>query len=151
MGSVYRHSRLRASQALTLTAVFCLSLTIGGCMSVGPMTSLLADDDVTGAIPASAASPVPALSAQDWGFASKALAGALDPQGSGAAVLWENIASGVRGSMTPVGLVYEADGRTCRAFLAEIGGRAPVQRLQGRGCREGREDWLVSDLKLFGS
>ncbi len=92
-----------------------------------------------------------ALSAEDWAIASKALAGALDPQGAGSAVAWENAASGMRGAMTPVGAVYDADGQTCRAFLAEISGRAPAQRLQGRGCREGQGAWAVSDLKPFGT
>ena len=122
-------------------------------MNGGPMASLMTDEDVTGSIPLGAASiaasPLPALSAEDWAQASKALALALDPQGAGAAVVWENPASGARGAMTPVGLVYSADGLTCRAFLADIGGGGAAQRLQGRGCRDGQGAWAVSDLKPF--
>ena len=152
MRSVYRQSRERASHALAGAAVLCLSLTLGGCVT-GPLPGLASHDDVTGSIPAPApeASPMPVLSGDDWTFASRALASALDPQGPGSAVVWESLASGMRGSMTPVGAVYEADGQTCRAFLAEIAGRAPMQRLQGRGCREGRGAWAVSDLRPFGS
>lgn len=124
-------------------------------MMGGPLTSLALDEDATGSIPVSApmpaASPLPSLAADDWALASKALARALDPQGPGGAVVWENAASGARGSVTPVGLAYAADGQTCRAFLAEIAGGAAVQRLQGRGCREGQGGWAVSDLRPFGS
>ena len=119
------------------------------------MVSQMSEDDVTGAISAAPSSPdappLPALSAQDWSIARLALANALDPQGAGAMVSWENPASGVRGAITPVGAIYVADGQTCRAFLADIGGKAPARRLQGRGCRDASGQWAVSDLKPFGA
>jgi len=159
MRAVYRQSRERASRAVAASATLCLSLALGGCIMGGPLggplTSLALDEDATGSIPVSApmpaASPLPSLAADDWALASKALARALDPQGPEGAVVWENAASGARGSVTPVGLAYAADGQTCRAFLAEIAGGAAVQRLQGRGCREGQGGWAVSDLRPFGS
>jgi surface antigen len=114
------------------------------------MSSLMAEDDTTGSIIADR-SPLPALSMEDWTQASAALSLALDPQGAGAAIAWENPASGARGSITPVGAVYEVEGRICRAFLAEIGGKIPARRLQGRGCQGADGQWAVSDLKPFGS
>ena len=153
MGAVYRQSRQRTSRAVARMALLCLVLTTGGCMNAGPMASLMADEDVTGSIQASAsgvsASPLPLLSPDDWTAASKALDAALDPQGSGVAVVWENPASGMRGSMTAVGATYAADGLTCRAFLTEIDVGPPPRRLQGRGCRTGDGPWAVSDLKPF--
>jgi len=155
MRAVYSQSRERTSRALARTAVLCLVLMTGGCMTGGPMASLMTDEDVTGSIrapsPGLAASPLPLLSAEDWTQASKALASALDPQGAEAAVVWENTATGARGAMTPVGFVYVADGQTCRAFLADIEAKAPARRLQGRGCRIGDGPWVVSDLKPFAS
>ncbi len=155
MAAVYRQSRERTSRALAWTSLICLALTTGGCNSLGPMASLTVDEDVTGSIstamPNPEAPPLPALSTQDWTIARMALASALDPQGTGAVVSWENPASGARGAMTPVGATYAADGQTCRAFLAEIVSKAPVQRLQGRGCRTGDGQWAVSDLKPFAS
>ena len=155
MRAVYSQSRERTSRALVRTAVLCLVLMTGGCMTGGPMASLMTDEDVTGSIrapaPGLSASPLPLLSPEDWSQASKALASALEPQGAGAAVVWENSVSGARGTITPVGLVYGADGQTCRAFLAEMEGRALAQRLQGRGCRTGDGPWVVSDLKPFSS
>ena len=155
MRAVYSQSRERTSRALAGAALLCVVLMTGGCMNAGPMASLMTDEDVTGSIKASApglsASPLPLLSPEDWTQASKALASALDPQGAGAAVVWENSASGARGTMTPVGLVYAADGQICRAFLADIEGRASGLRLQGRGCRTGDGPWVASDLKPFSS
>ena len=125
-----------------------------GCL--GPMASLTTEEDVTGSLPIGVAplsmTPAfPALGEDDAVQASAALARALDPQGIVGTVVWENPGSGTRGSMTPIGAVYEADGQLCRAFLAEIGGKAPAQRLQGRGCRGANGQWSVSDLKPFGS
>lgn len=155
MRAVYIQLGERTSHALAVMATLCLSLTLGGCIMGGPLPRLVSDEDVTGSIPAPASAPVlsplPQLSSEDWTFASKALATALDPQGSGAAVLWESPTSGARGSMTPVGFVYAAEGQTCRAFLADIAGAGPALRLQGRGCREGQGGWVVSDLKPFGA
>jgi hypothetical protein len=124
------------------------------------MVSQMTEDDVTGTISAASSSPaslsheappIPAPSAQDWPIARLALASALDPQGAGAMVSWENPASGARGAITPVGAIYVADGQTCRAFLADIGGKAPARRVQGRGCRDANGQWVVSDLKPFGA
>ena len=155
MGAVYRQSRQRTSRAVARMALLCLVLTTGGCMNAGPMASLMTDEDVTGSIQVAAsglsASPLPLLSPDDWTAASKALDAALDPQGSGVAVVWENPASGKRGTMTAVGATYAADGLTCRAFLADIGVGAPDRRLQGRGCRTEGGQWAVSDLKPFSS
>jgi len=117
------------------------------------MSSLMADEDVTGTIskPAAGASPVPIISLDDWIPVRAALAIALDPQGSGAVAMWENPVTGARGSIMPVGAIYEVEGQMCRAFLAEIVSKAQARRLQGRGCRAGDGQWAVSDLKPFAS
>ena len=156
MGAVYSQARERTSRAMAWPCLLCLVLLTSGCANLTPMASLTAEDDVTGSIIGAAAPPstppqFPTLGKDDWIVADAALASALDPQGVGAAVAWENPLTGARGSMTPIGAVYEADGLICRAFLAEIGGKAPAQRLQGRGCRGADARWAVSDLKPFGS
>jgi hypothetical protein len=153
MRSVYRQTRERTSQALAWTALLCLVLTTGGCMNAGPMASFMAEDDVTGSIstPGAGAAPLPLTNPDDWAPVRAALAQALDPQGGGAVATWENPGTGARGSILPVGAVYEADGQMCRAFVAEIDGKAPARRLQGRGCRGVDGQWTVSDLKPFGS
>ncbi len=157
MPAVYSQSRERTSQALAWATVLCLGLGLGGCSSTGPLVSLTAGDDVTGSIPtttpaAQASTPNQmALSPDDLAYAQGALARALDPQGAAVAITWNNPTSGLRGEITPVGAVYVAEGQVCRAFLAEIGGKDPVRRLQGRGCRGSDGLWSVSDVKAFGA
>ena len=156
MRTVYSQVRKGASHALARTAILCLALTVSGCSGVTPLVSLTTSDDVTGSIPG-AANPTTvapaqmALSPDDWAYAQGALARALDPQGAAAAVTWNNPASGLRGEITPVGAVYVAEGQVCRAFLAEIAGKEPVRRLQGRGCRGAEGLWSVGDVRPFGT
>ena len=157
MSVVYSQVRKGASHALARAALLCLALAASGCAGVAPLASLTASDDVTGTIPGAATTtttvaPAPmALSPDDWGYAQGALARALDPQGPAAAVAWSNPASGQRGEITPVGAVYVAEGQVCRAFLAEIAGKEPLRRLQGRGCRGSDGLWSISDVKPFGA
>ena len=155
MRAVYSQVRKGASHALARTAILCLALTASGCSGVTPFASLAQSDDVTGSIPSSApVTPAPAqmaLSPDDWAYAQGALARALDPQGAAVAVTWNNPTSGLRGEITPVGASYVAEGQVCRAFLAEIAGKEPVRRLQGRGCRGAEGLWAVGDVRPFGT
>lgn len=75
------------------------------------------------------------------------MAVALDPQGNGARVAWENPQSGVKGVFTPVGDARPSDDKLCRAFLADIGGAVPAQNLQGVACREKNGEWTVGEVK----
>ena len=158
MSVVYSQVRNGASHALARVAVLCLALAASGCAGVTPFASLTSAEDVTGSIPIAASatptSPSPAqmaLSPDDWAYAQGALARALDPQGAAVAVTWNNPTSGLRGEITPVGASYVAEGQVCRAFLAEIAGKEPVRRLQGRGCRGAEGLWSVGDVRPFGT
>ena len=108
---------------------------------------MLGGDDVTGSIE----KPLPSLAAtldpEDWRRAHAALGVALDPQGNGAPVKWENPQSGVTGVFTPVGAAYPSGEAICRAFLSEVGGKAAARDLQGVGCRDKSGDWRIADLK----
>jgi surface antigen len=103
-------------------------------------------EDVTGSIRKPAVDLPLRLDAEDRRRAFAALATALDPQGEGAEVTWENPQTGARGGFTPVGLAYPIDGKVCRAFLAEVGGNEQLQRLQGTACRERTNDWSLSQI-----
>ena len=72
---------------------------------------------------------------------------ALDPQGNGAPVAWDNPLSGAKGMFTPVGEARPSDDKICRAFLAEIGGAVPSQSLQGVACRDKTGDWAFTEVK----
>lgn len=104
-------------------------------------------DDVTGSIDRPARSLADTLDPEDWRRAHAALGTALDPQGNGAPVNWDNPRSGAKGTFTPVGGAYPSDEGVCRAFLADIGGKAASRQLQGVGCRDKSGEWKVGDVK----
>jgi surface antigen len=76
-----------------------------------------------------------------------ALGTALDPQGSGASVHWDNPQSGAKGSFTPTGQPYPVDAKVCRAFTAEISATESLEKLQGRACREKSAEWALTEVK----
>ncbi len=117
-----------------------------------PMGSLFGNDDMaTGSIaPAPVVSPLGAdLNAEDWRRAKGAMALALDPQGNGSQVAWDNPESGRRGNFTPVGQPFVDSDQICRAFLAGVS--SPVtgeaRQLQGTACRPSGGEWTLKDVK----
>jgi surface antigen len=104
-------------------------------------------DDVTGSIPARTPTLSHSLDQEDWRRASAALGVALDPQGGGASVNWDNPTTQAHGSFTPVGPPYPVDGKVCRAFVAEVGVKESREDLQGAACRDKAADWALIDVK----
>ncbi len=102
--------------------------------------------DVTGSIRKPAVELAHGLDAEDLRRANAALATALDPQGEGGAVAWENPQTGSKGSFTPVGHAYPSDVKICRAFLAEVVVKDETKRHQGTACREKTNEWTLTDL-----
>ena len=112
------------------------------------------DDVVTGSIAKPKTPPVSPISSQldaeDWRRARAALGTALDPQGNGATVAWDNPQSGRRGTFVPVAAPYPIDGQVCRAFIAKIETGDPKESVQGSACRtSGTDDWDVKDVRPF--
>ncbi|PPD46465.1 MAG: hypothetical protein CTY15_00055 [Methylocystis sp.] len=106
-------------------------------------------DDATGTIPKTPPRLSRHLDAEDLRRAVAALSTALDPQGSGASVNWDNPQTGSRGAFTPVGQAYPLDGKICRAFLADVSAADSVERLQGAACREKTAEWALTEVKPF--
>jgi surface antigen len=131
----------------TLGLAIGAALSVSGCSAVIPLPSLISRDDTTGSIAAPLSPLSSSLDVEDWRRARAAMAVALDPQGNGAVVNWENPKSGAKGAFTPVGDARPADDRICRAFIAEIGGATPAQTLQGVACRDKASEWSVNDVK----
>ena len=142
--------------------VLCLPVVCGCSISLpGASMASRVDEDVTGSIvktssrsavrPAPAISPLSnALDAEDWRRARAALGTALDPQGNGATVAWDNPQSGRRGSFVPVAAPYPVDGQVCRAFIARITTSEAGEQVQGSACRiGGTDDWDVKDVRPF--
>ncbi len=123
-----------------------LALALAGCSSVIPLPSFMGSrQDVTGSV-----IPVNPISAsmdvEDWRRAKGALGLALDPQGNGEAVTWDNPKSGAKGAFAPVGLAKPVDDRICRSFLATTGGSLQQRSLQGSACRSKDGEWEIGDV-----
>jgi surface antigen len=115
-----------------------------------PMASLLPEDEpkATGTVVAKPASPLsPELGEEDWRRARGALAVALDPQGNGASVSWDNPDTGFKGAFTPVGQPFVRSDEICRAFLTALAGGSGSSSLQGTACRLSGGEWAIKDLK----
>ncbi|MFM9152359.1 MAG: RT0821/Lpp0805 family surface protein [Methylocystis sp.] len=134
------------------------SLSLSACsmavpVSTKPNTWSGSAEDITGSIarnrtgkPAMKLSK--SLDSEDLRRATAALSTALDPQGSGASVKWENPNSGAKGSFTPSGQAFPLEGKICRAFTGEILTGQEEEKLEGSACREKSDDWALSDVKL---
>lgn len=106
---------------------------------------------VTGSIrPAERPAPSPLsdlLGPEDLRRAHGALALALDPQGNGSPVSWDNAESGSAGRFTPVALPFLKDDEICRAFLSSVKTRMEQRSLQGTACRLSGGEWTIRDLR----
>ncbi len=111
-------------------------------MPIAPLTS--SADDATGAIPSSPLERQ--LDAEDWRRAKAALSTALDPQGNGALVVWDNPQSGDKGSFTPAGKPYPSDDKVCRAFSSQINRKGDEQFMQGTACSDKGGEWTIRDV-----
>jgi surface antigen len=112
-----------------------------------PMHSLVShsDEDVTNSI----SRPLFAepLGPEDERRAKAAMTPALDPQGAGSTVAWNNPDSGAKGTFIPVGKAYPENERVCRAFLAEIDLKNGDKSMQGTACADKDGNWSVTDAK----
>jgi surface antigen len=87
------------------------------------------------------------LEPEDWRRAKAALSTALDPQGNGSLVGWDNPDSGNKGTFTPVGKAYPLNAGICRVFLAELVRKGDEQSLQGTACLEKQGEWTIAEAK----
>ena len=112
-----------------------------------PMASLMPADGVTGSV-----ATVPfggMLDEEDRRREKAALATAMDPQGDGATVHWENTKSGAKGAVTAVGRAYPSDGKVCRAFLSDLTRDTAQRTMQGTACTLSAGEWVLRDGKAF--
>jgi len=119
-----------------MAVVLVLASGAGACSF--PLPSLLSGEETTGSVRPKAGSPLsPELGVEDWRRAKGAMAVALDPQGSGSPVTWDNPDTGFKGTFTPVGQPFVKGDEICRAFLAGLSGQATSSSLQGTAadCR----------------
>lgn len=113
------------------------------------MTSLMPDDPPsTASVGPRSASPMARdMGTEDWRRAKGALAVAMDPQGSGSPVAWDNPDTALKGKFTPVGQPFVKGDEICRAFLATVSGQASASTLHGTACRPSGGEWAIKDVK----
>ncbi len=87
------------------------------------------------------------LGPEDIRRATGAMALALDPQGNGSPVGWDNSESRSSGRFTPVGGPFLRDDDVCRAFLSSITTVMDKHALQGTACRPSGGEWSIRELK----
>ena len=138
-------------RGLALVALIAAGCGLGGCATGIPLPSLMANvsnDDVTGSV--RGVSPLSnSLDQEDWRRAKGAMGLALDPQGNGAAVTWENPQSKAKGSFVPVGQARAVEDKICRAFIAELGGSLKPEQLQGDACRDRSGEWTAGKVQAW--
>ncbi len=131
---------------------FLAAQALGGCALTLPGMGTGVDDAATGSIKPSAArvltnSLSKDLDEEDTRRAMGALAIAVDPQGNGETVRWDNPQSKASGSFTPVALAYPTAQSVCRVFLARIEAPSASQSIQGTACRDKKGEWAITDTQ----
>ena len=98
-----------------------------------------------------AAAPAPAQAANpndnDLAYAKAAAVAVLGRSEKDAREVWENPATGARGTVTPIADAYTQDGFICRDFLASYIREGAESWLQGDGCRIHQGKWTVRKLR----
>lgn len=87
------------------------------------------------------------LGDEDWRRAHAALSVALDPQGNGRPVKWDNPETALRGSVNPTGLPYVSNDLICRDFLASVIAPARSRFLRGTGCKPSGGAWELKRVR----
>jgi surface antigen len=136
------------SEAMKLVAACLIALSASACSYSFGLSGLDEDEPKsTGAIATRAVTHLSAdLDEEDWRRAKAALAVALDPQGPGTQVSWDNPASTRKGTFTPTGAPFVKDDEICRDFSAHLSSPS-ASALQGTACRPSGGEWAIKDIK----
>jgi surface antigen len=138
--------------ARRLIACACLCQALAACAVATPLGEQI-DPQPTGSISAppvqdAASSRLPAsLDEEDRRRALGALAIALDPQGNGASVRWDNPVSKAHGEITPIGFAYPSNDLICRKFSARFDTVGGSRMEQGSACRDKNANWTIAELQ----
>ena len=87
------------------------------------------------------------LAEEDWRRARAALSVALDPQGNGRPVKWDNPDTGLHGLINPTGLPFVSDDLICRNFLASVIGSKRSRFVRGTGCKLSGGPWTLKRVR----
>jgi surface antigen len=145
--SYFRLFGERIAARLAQVCIFgVLPAVLAGCSMSFPISPLMSSrEDTTGTVPKTPIASL--LEPEDWRRAKAALSTALDPQGNGAFVGWDNPDSGNKGSFTPMGKAYPLNSGICRVFLAKLDRKGDEQSIEGTACSEKGGDWTIAEAK----
>jgi surface antigen len=127
-----------------------LGLASGGCSLSMHLASLQVDPETTATIQRGASPLDPSLDDEDWRRAQAALSLAVDPQGSGQQVNWDNPSTKRKGSFAAAGNMVLIENTVCRPFTATIvhGAQPPREvRHAGQACRVGPGEWAMRNMQ----
>jgi surface antigen len=138
--------------------VLCLLQPLGGCSQPllifsgeaakpAQAAEMSPEPIVTGSISKRPTSFGADLGEEDWRRAHAALTVALDPQGNGRPVKWDNPESSLRGSVNPTGLPYVANEEICRDFLASVITPENSRFVRGTGCKLSGGTWELKRVR----
>ena len=138
-----------------------LALGLGGCSISTHIASLQLEPEMTASIAGRPGSPLGAnLDEEDGRRAQSALSLAIDPQGSGQPVNWDNPSTRRRGSFVPSGNMVIIADTVCRPFTALMVDGGPEAketrqegketRLEGMACRTGPGEWVIREMRAAG-
>ncbi len=147
-------------RAPCLGGALLLAAASAGCSVSFPILGLSGkgEDEVamttSSTLPARSAASPGALAAfaselgpEDMRRAEGAMALALDPQGNGAAVNWDNPQTAIKGSFTPVGGPFLRADEVCRVFIATVQTQKTTGKVQGTACRPSGGEWIVKETQ----
>lgn len=153
MSGAYRFVAFRREMRKLLRSFLCaagLGTALGGCSFSIPSLTASAPEDTTGSI-ATAAAPIrlfPELGPEETRRARAALAVALDPQGNGQPVKWENVESGMRGEISPDGPPFVEADEVCRRFTTRVELKAGDEKsASGHACKASADEWVLRRLR----
>jgi len=140
-------------EAGKILAAGLIALSTSACaLSLGTAGSDDGEPKTTGAITQAARTPAepvllsPDLNEEDWRRAKAALAVALDPQGAGTQVSWDNPETSMKGTFTPAGAPFVKNDEICRTFTAQLSGSKSAN-LHGTACRPSGEEWTLKEVR----
>lgn len=145
-----RPTKCKALRAAGLVGALALGLAGGACSFAVPLLSsepAVTEPASTGTI-AKKPNPVLAaeLGAEDWRRASAALAVALDPQGNGKPVKWENPETEMRGTIGASAPPFVKNDEICRTFHATVAGPSLARNVSGTACRPSGGAWSLKHV-----
>ncbi|MBM6594576.1 RT0821/Lpp0805 family surface protein [Microvirga pudoricolor] len=132
-----------------LLAAGLIAVSSGACSLAFPIASIDMDEPETTAsiTPKAAVSPLsPDLNEEDWRRAKAAMSVALDPQGAGTQVTWDNPQSSRRGAFTPSSAPFVKNDEICRSFSASVH-TVQAKTMNGTACRPSGGEWAITELK----